>query len=183
MIGLRSQFGPSIAAAIVATLLAGTVAVVVWRRARSAGKPSLAPVARVLAVGAGLVTVIATALPRDLAIQTDGDLVWQLGRGGLGGWRVLAEDPSSLAAIELVGNVTLYGVLACLATLGWWNSRRWVVPVCLALSVLIETAQYLVLGRVGALDDVVLNGGGALMGYGIAMLLMRYRAAAPRGRT
>jgi len=116
-------------------------------------------------------TVVATALPRSLAIETDGDLVLQLGGGGLGEWRNLFNDPPSLASIEWAANILLYVAVGFTMVVAWFQQRRFVLPACLLLSVLIEIAQFLVLGRVGALDDVLLNMGGAVIGYLAAVFL------------
>lgn len=44
----------------------------------------------------------------------------------------------------------------------------WVVLGCLALSLVVETAQYLALGRVAATDDVLLKLAGTVDGVAIA---------------
>lgn len=172
MIGLRSNFGPSLVLVGVVFLVSVVGAAVAARRA-AAGHAPLRAAAQALTAGAVAVTVLATALPRRLAIETDGDLVLRLGGGGLGDWSVLFDDPASLAAVQLVSNVLLYAAVACTMTVGWYRRRRYVVPACLALSIMIEAAQYSVLGRVAALDDVVLNGAGAVVGWLAATALVR----------
>ena len=172
MIGLRSQFGPSL---VLVALIAAIALPFVWsaaRRASATGGSLSGAAARVLAGAAVMATIVATALPRTFGLETDGDLVLGLGRGGLGEWRILFDDPTSLASIELLANVLLYVAVGFTATLGWFRQRRFVLPACLALSVLIEAAQYGLLGRVAALDDVVLNGAGALIGYLAAVAIV-----------
>jgi hypothetical protein len=178
MIGLRSQFGEALVVVFVVVAIAVAAGIVVARREYVRGGPWLQALMRVLAVGAVIATIVATALPRRLGIETDGDLVLRLGRGGLNDWRILFRDPLSLASIELVANVLLYAGVAFTMVLGWSERRRIVVPACVALSVLIELAQWLVLGRVGTLDDVVLNGAGAIVGYALASALLRTRTFA-----
>jgi len=175
VIGLRSQFGPSLVLVLVVTMLAVPAAVMAARRASATGGSPLRAAARVLAAGAVTATIVATALPRRLGIETDGDLVLRLGAGGLRSWRVLFDDPTSLASVELVSNVLLYGAVGFTMTLGWFGQRRFVLPTCLTLSVLIEAVQWGLLGRVAALDDVVLNGAGALIGYLVAVVVARSR--------
>jgi hypothetical protein len=174
MIGLRSQFGPSLVLIALVALVAGAAALTAARRRRAAGRSGGVAAARVLAVGAVVVTVVATALPRRLGVETDGDLVLRPGKGGLAGWRTLFDAPTSLASLLLVGNVLLYAAVAFALTLGWFPNRRLVVPVCVGLSVLIEAAQYGVLGRVAAIDDVILNATGAGIGYLAAMAVHRW---------
>lgn len=176
MLGLRSQFAEELVAAAVIAVLTTVVGVGIAWRERRASRAWLPAVARVLAVGAVAATIAATAMPTRFGIETDGDLVLQLGRGGLGDWRVLLRDPLSLSSIQLVANVLLYAVVACAAAVGWFGRRRYVIPACIALSVGIELIQWLLLGRVGTLDDVVLNSAGAILGYLIAVLLLRGRA-------
>jgi hypothetical protein len=53
--------------------------------------------------------------------------------------------------------------LAAFAVLGW--GRPWaVLLVALAVSVSIETIQFVALSRIAATDDVILNVGGAVVG-------------------
>jgi hypothetical protein len=174
VVGLRSNFGLSLLLAAGTVVASALLAAVVAHRRRAAGRPWFAPVARVLAGGAVVVILVTTALPSRFAIESDGDLVLSLGRAGLGDWRQFFDDPVSLASIELVANVALYAPVAFTMVLGWYRLRSAVLPACLALSIGIEATQFLVLGRVGALDDVVLNVAGAGLGYGAAQLLIHF---------
>jgi len=186
VIGLRSQFGTSLFLAFVIVLVSSMAAAVAARRAGAAGRSGREAAARVLAAGAVLVTIVATALPRRFGIETDGDLVLQLGRGGLREWRNLFVDPLTLASIELVANILLYSAIGFTMTIAWYRKRRFVVIACVLLSVLVETAQYLVLGRVAAVDDVLLNMVGAVIGYLAAVMVFavgdRSRRRLPSGR-
>lgn len=172
VIGLRSNFGPSLVLVIVVVLLASVAAAISARRAAAKGRSPLVAAARSLAAGAVAATLAATALPHRWGIESDGDLALGLGSGGLSDWQVLVDDPASLPAIQLVANVVLYAAIGFTMTLGWPEHRRWVTPLCVALSVLIETAQFTLLGRVAALDDVVLNGAGAVAGHLAAIALL-----------
>ena len=67
----------------------------------------------------------------------------------------------------------LYAAAGFTMVAGWYRLRYGVVPICLALSVMIETSQFLVLGRVAALDDVLLNVVGAALGYLAAEVFTR----------
>ena len=171
MLGLRSNFGLSLVLAAVTVIVSVVVAAAAARRRHAAGRTWFDAAARVLAAGSVIVVIVTTALPRRFAIETDGDLVVQLGRAGLGEWRRFFDDPVSLASIQLVANVVVYAAVGFTMVLGWYGLRGWVLPACLALSVGIEAIQFLVLGRVGALDDVLLNMAGAVLGYGAAELV------------
>ncbi len=172
MIGLRSNFGLSLTLvlAIVAVTAAGGLLTLRWS---SVATNRWMALARVLSMGAVAVTLAATALPRRWAIETDGDLVLRPGRGGLGDWPVLLSNPTSLASVELVGNVALYVAIGFTATLGWYRRRHVVLLLGLALSLAIESIQFAWLGRVAALDDVILNGAGLVAGWLIAIALAR----------
>lgn len=175
MIGLRSNFGPSLALTAVTVVVALIAAAIVARRCHHAGLPWLDAAARVLAWGSVAAVIVATALPRRIGIETGGDLVLELGRAGLGDWRRFFDDPLSLQSIQLVANMLLYAAAGFTMVVGWYRLRYRVVPICLALSVMIETAQFLVLGRVAALDDVLLNVAGAALGYFAAEVFTRLR--------
>ena len=174
MIGLQSNFGPSLVLAAVVALSTSLAALVVaWRR-HAAGDPWQAPAARVFAIGAIIVVIAATALRRRFGIDTDGDLVLRLGRAGLADWRVAFRDPGSLPAIQLFSNVLLHAPVGFGLVLGWRRLRHLTVPIiCLGLSIAIETIQFFALGRVAATDDVVLNVSGAMIGWLAARLLSR----------
>ncbi len=80
--------------------------------------------------------------------------------------------------IEFVANVLLFVPLGLLLALLF--DRPWVgVAACLAVSVAVEVAQFVVPPRQASLRDVIGNTIGALIGAGIAWLLARRRG---RGR-
>lgn len=177
--GFRSQFhGPLIAACIVA---AGAVlaALLLFARRRSERRPGMRQSFRVLAVGAAAVVVLATATPDAWPplVRPDGDLVLQPGRGGLSEWRVLLQQPDSLAAVLLVANIALYVPLGFAARLGWQRTRP-VLAAILTLSISVEVLQWRVLGRVGSTDDVLLNVAGGALGVLLACVV-----AAPESRS
>lgn len=174
VLGLQSNFGPSLVLSLVAFSLASVGAVLVGRNRMRESRPWLAPVARILTAGAIAVVVLSTALPDRFELSRDGDLVLQLGRAGLGDWRRALGDPSSLPSIQLFANVLLYVPVGFGMVFGWYHRRHLVLAACLALSVAIETVQLLALGRVAALDDVILNLAGAAAGYGAATMLLRF---------
>lgn len=172
MIGLRSNFGLSLTLVLVVVGLTAAGGLLAFRRA-SDTTSRWTTLARILTIGAVAATLAATALPRRWAIETDGDLVLRPGRGGLGNWRVLFDEPNSLASIELVGNVALYAAIGFTAALGWSRRRPLVLLFGLLLSIAIEWIQFAWLGRVAALDDVVLNAAGLAAGWLIAVVLAR----------
>jgi hypothetical protein len=174
MLGLRSNFGPSLTLTAITVVVSFVVAAAVARRRQLSGRLWIEQAARVLAAGSVIAVIVATALPRRIGIETDGDIVLALGRAGLGEWRRFLDDPLSLASIQLAANVLLYVAVGFTMAVGWYRLRRRVLPICLALSVAIETTQFLVLGRVAALDDVLLNMAGAVLGYLAAGVVVRH---------
>jgi glycopeptide antibiotics resistance protein len=82
---------------------------------------------------------------------------------GAWGWRSIAWRP-------VVANVVLFLPVGALAAAVWWRRSRAAVWFgCVALSVAIETAQYLVpTGRVANAADVLANAAGALLGVLLA---------------
>lgn len=153
-------------------------ALLAWRAASKPGtieRSRKVLIARHMTIGSALVAVVATSIrgPR-LIFESGGDLVLTLGGGGLGDLKQIAASPSSLAAILLAGNILLYVPIGFAGTFGWYDRRRSVLVGCLLLSIAVETLQMLALGRVAALDDVILNMTGATIGYGLASLMVRY---------
>lgn len=174
MRGLFSQFDDSLVIAVSVVVVTLVAAAGIGFRTRQSGRSWRVPVARVLTVGSVAVAVVATALPRSgFRIERDGDLVMTPGRGGLGDLGQVAADPTSLAAVLLFANVLLYVPTAFMATLGWLHRHRRVLPGCLLLSIVVETGQYTVLGRVATVDDVILNTAGAVTGYVAALAVAR----------
>jgi VanZ family protein len=179
--GLLSQFGDSVGAVLVVMSVSAVVAAVVAiRRARS-GYKWLSPVARILTAGSALVVAAATATPFSSGFSPDGDLVLAPGGAGLGDLDQIVADPTSLAAILLLSNILLYVPLAFFAAISFHPRRHLALVVCLALSLAAETTQYLLLERVAATDDLILNMVGSLIGYALASMLFRRssRAEAP----
>jgi hypothetical protein len=86
-------------------------------------------------------------------------------------------DPLELASIQFFSNVLLYIPTGFAMVFGWYRRRHLVPIICLGLSVSIETIQFLALGRVASLDDVVLNVSGALVGYVAAIGSSRLKGA------
>jgi hypothetical protein len=135
------------------------------------------PTSRVLAVGSAMVIGAAMGLPLSWPPRWEGlgDLVLQPGRGGLSDWRVLFDARESLAALLLVANVLLYIPLSLFATFAWPTARSRILLGCLALSLLVELVQLILLARVASVDDVLLNMAGAVIGYLVALGLLRYQ--------
>jgi len=128
---------------------------------------------RVIAVGSAFSIVAATAVPYTWPPVRYGlgDLVLVPGRGGMGDLAQILAAPGSLAAILLAANVLLYIPLTLAAAVGWPQRSATILLAALLLSLSVETVQYLVLERVAATDDVILNMTGAVMGLaaGIAI--------------
>jgi glycopeptide antibiotics resistance protein len=122
--------------------------------------------AAVLAGGALLVAVATTLwlTLRPLALDGPAQRTLYLDPiEGAWGWRSIAWRP-------VIANVALFVPVGALAAAVWW--RRSLAGVwlgCVALSVVIESAQYLVpTGRVANAADVLANATGALLGVLVA---------------
>ena len=170
MRGLLWQFGPAVVLSIVVAI--GTLIAVVSTVRRSTDRATAwRAAARIVAVGSLLVIVAATALPRTF---TEGrELVLEIGGASLGDLADYLANPRSFESVLLVLNVAMYVPLAFGATVGWPRMRAAVVPLCLALSVAIESSQYLLTERAATTDDVILNGSGALIGWLLGMVALR----------
>ncbi len=172
MQGLLSQF--SVSLWLVLVVVAGTAvgaSVVGFDRARS-HRLWLPAVFRILTGGSILVIVAATAMPFADGFRFDGDLVLAPGGAGLGDLDQFLADPASLAGILLVSNIALYVPLAFFAVIGFHQRRHLVLVGCLILSLMVEATQFLLLGRVAATDDVILNMTGAALGLVAALALI-----------
>lgn len=119
MRGLISQFGVSLTVTAVVALVSLVVATTVGIRWARRGRVWLPHVARILTAGAAVATLVATALPREIGLAVDGDLVLVPGRGGLGNFDQILADPMSLSGLLLVANIGLYLPIAFFATLGY----------------------------------------------------------------
>jgi hypothetical protein len=73
----------------------------------------------------------------------------------------LAGDPVT-ATVQLGGNLLVFAAFGCLAPLRWRIGWLAVVALAAAASAGVETLQYVLdLGRVSAIDDVLVNAAGA----------------------
>ena len=174
MSGLLSNFSLAIWVSSFVAGLAGLLTVVTLLRRR--GPTRVIEVARIWAFGFAAIALVATSIRgRRLTFELGGDLVLMPGGAGLGDLPQVADAPTSLAAVLLVGNVVLYIPVAAAAVVGWYSHRRLVLLICLLLSLAVETTQYLALGRVAAVDDVILNMIGAAIGYVMGTWAVRRR--------
>lgn len=169
---LAGNFGLAFTLSVVVLGATAVAASVAWLRASRGARPAAVAVARAVAPGAALLIVAATATPFRWPPELGtGDLALGIGAGGLGNLpRVLAQ-PGSLAWMLLLLNLSIYAPLTFSAALGW-PTRRWsILAAALGLSLLVEALQLLVLDRVAATDDVLLNMAGATVGllFGFGM--------------
>ena len=118
-------------------------------------------------VGLVLIVVIAPVSYADVVHAIDAALRDGLGVAWFGsGW------------IEFAANVLLFVPLGLLLTL--LVDRVWIgVAVCVAASVAVELAQFVLPSRQASPRDVLANAVGAVLGAGLAWLIMRRR----RGRS
>lgn len=167
-----SQFGTSFLLTLVTVLFSVVIAIGLARRAASEHSRALPAAIRVLAIGAGVAIVVATALPQvwPPRISGDGDLVLELGRGGLREWRAVLEAPTSWTAILLLANVAVYIPMGFLGVLGWPNHKVRFLAAGLAISLLVEISHFTISERVASLDDFLLNATGILLGAALGVL-------------
>lgn len=79
-----------------------------------------------------------------------------------------------------VANIVMFVPYGLLFPSAWPRLRRWTIPLGLALSVLIELVQLVVLSwRTPSLIDVLFNSVGAALGYALWHLI-RARIASPK---
>lgn len=170
LLGLSSQHtfqALVLLAVLVVLILTAALRLAGWRRTATA-----------LVAGALLIAVAATLwlTLRPLAVDGSAQRILYLDPvEGARGWRTIAWRP-------VIANVVLFVPLGALAAAVWWRRSRVVVWLgCVALSVTIEAAQYLVpTGRVANVADVLANATGALLGVLLtAGLGTRPRAVAP----
>jgi glycopeptide antibiotics resistance protein len=79
--------------------------------------------------------------------------------------------------VNFVGNLVVFVPAGALLPRAWpWSARAGrVALVAAAFSASVEAAQYASGRRVADVDDVLLNATGALVGYGLAMVIDRRR--------
>jgi hypothetical protein len=147
---------------IAAMLLAGLLLVrALRRRGRLGGAAAVA--------GLALGVSVAAALALTLRPIADGLTVRTLHLDpieGAWGWDSVAWNP-------IIDNIALFVPIGALAAALWWRRSSFAVWIgCVALSVAIETTQFLIpTGRVANMADVLANGTGALLGILMAVLV------------
>lgn len=152
---------PGVLGAVVVVVVSALAAVVLLASGRDRHLPILAVVASIALVA------VATGLPTRFSEGTGASsLAPALGHGGIGkaGLQLLRGNPGAAAEL-LVLNGLVYVPLG--AALAWaWPGRRARLVVPVLVSVAVEAIQYLALpSRVAATDDVVVNVGGAVVGW------------------
>lgn len=170
MRGLTSNFGAQLVWVAVIALAALFAAGMAARRVAQDRRRQTA--SRFLALGSGVIVALATATG---PLEEGGDLVLRPGGAGLGNLDQILADPNSLAGVLLVSNVVLYLPVTFFGLLGWPEHPGRVLLGALLLSISIETAQFLWLGRVASTDDVLLNFLGATIGFFAASWFTRRR--------
>lgn len=182
MTAIISNFGLAAMLSAVVIVVTVVAAALVFARARLSGRPALGPTARVAAIGSACLIFAATAAPYSWPLERYGwgDLILELGRGGLRDLARFLDAPNSLAAMLAVANVALYVLLTFSAALGWPPRGAAILGAALVISLTVETLQFVVLDRVAATDDVVLNMSGAIIGLALGLMVRR---ALPARRT
>jgi VanZ family protein len=135
--------------------------------------------AAVLAAGSGLGIAVATLTPRGSA--------WAAGytqltpfhtiRGYLNGW-----ETAQTLLFYVVGNVALFVPLALFLHLALRRSVWLTIGLGVLASVTVELLQLPIWSRSTDVDDVILNGIGAVAGAGLAAVVLRLPAAFHRPR-
>jgi hypothetical protein len=169
---LTGQFGTSVFLVFVTVVVSLLVAGWAGRRASRNGASGTRAAIRVLAIGAAVAIVVATALPQAWPprFSGDGDLVLELGRGGLSDWPSIFESPTSTTSVLLLANVILYMPFGFLGVLGWPDHALRVVAAGLGISLLVEISHFTITERVASTDDVLLNTAGLLLGWVLGLV-------------
>lgn len=147
--------------AVAACVLAAIVTISRMRQGTIAG--GLRAGSRVLLVGATLtvlsITLGGSTSPTGTVNVVPGSSIAELGR----------EDNRN--AIEnVVGNIALFVPLGFLSIIAWRRSILIVTAAALVMSILIETAQFVLGERWVDIDDVILNTTGGFLGALAAVL-------------
>lgn len=125
---------------------------------------------------AALTVLVATALPQSWPpIVERGDLEPAPMGDTLGRLPEIVAAPGSLAATLLVLNAAIYVPVGWSTVLVLGRRRRALVAGTV-LSILVEMIQFLVLGRVAATDDVIINAVGCFVGAVVALPIERTTA-------
>lgn len=74
---------------------------------------------------------------------------------------------------EIINNILLFIPLGALLYALW--PRHWMWCIAVVLSIVIESTQYISGLGLCEIDDVISNGFGGLIGYGVERLIIRYR--------
>jgi hypothetical protein len=114
-----------------------------------------------------LAIVAATALPQvwPPRISAGGDLVLELGRGGLREWRAILDSPTSWTSVLLLANVLVYVPFGFLGVMAWPHRKGLVFAAGVGISLLVEFSHFTISERVASTDDVLLNVLGLSLGW------------------
>lgn len=101
------------------------------------------------------------------------------GAGKLGGW-----DAAITPTLQNALHVPAFAVLMLLAAAWMWRSRRfvsllWIALACFAFSLVLESAQAAIPGRMASPTDAALNLAGVVIAVVALMLWRRAGRAAP----
>lgn len=160
---------------LIAVVLAAVVAVIRWRGPGIASAVHVA--ATILLLGAGAGIVMLSLFDRSAGFAGTNFVPL---RSMIGEWSNVNRE---LAFLNLAGNVLMYapiGFLLPLATGARWFHGVW---VGVALSVVMELLQFVFDSGATDVDDVILNGSGALLGAVAAAGAQRLTALAHGRRT
>lgn len=164
-----------IAIVLAAVALAAVVAVVRWRVAGIASAVHVAATILLLGAGAGIVALSLFDRSTDFTGTNFVPL-----RSIIGEWSNVNRE---LAFLNIAGNVLMYapvGFLLPLATGARWFHGVW---VGVALSMVMELLQRVFDSGATDVDDVILNGSGALLGAVAAAGVQRLTPSAHARRT
>ncbi|MGH3333458.1 MAG: VanZ family protein [Nocardioidaceae bacterium] len=163
--------GPLVVLVLAVLAVAASVAVPSLRRGDLAG--GFRRAGRVLLAGAVLAVLGLTLLGNTSGFRSV-NLV-----PGAGIESALSNANRGLGILNLLGNVLMFAPIGFLFVVVVRRSIGQAVAVVAALSLFIETAQYVV-GRAADIDDVLLNTTGALVGATFAVLCAQTVQAADR---
>ena len=157
----RQNFGDRMLVAAIVLLVTAIAAAVAARRPGPFSRlERAAQVSRVCSVGFVAAAVVATTN----GIGSGQGFIWGIGNGGLNA-ADLARFPHTIQSVLLVGNVLLFIPFGLSAALGWPQHSARSLLVALAVPIVIEFLQLVVLQGVASADDIILNATGVLTGW------------------
>jgi hypothetical protein len=156
----RQNFGGRVVLVALVLLATAIAAVVVARRPGSTRRSErVARTSRVCFVGFVAAAIAATTN----GLGGGQGFIWGIGDGGLE-LSDLRRFPNTIQSVLLVGNVAIYIPVGLSAAIGWPLQGGRSLLASVAVPIVVEGLQVVLLQGVGSTDDVILNAIGVLTG-------------------